>query len=313
MQKWQRIPVRTRFGRQRVIHVHDKERTGQNRGKPILSAIMPLFKMLDHYERSELQASVVNAMIAAFVETPLDGESISELFGGSAEDYIEARNEWQVKLQGGAVIPVFPGDKVAPFTPSRPNSAYGTFVENVLRHIGTGLNLPFELLMKDFSKTNYSSARAALMEAWRFFMGRRQWLSTYWARPVYELWLEEAINKDLIEAPGFYDNKALWTRCKWIGPGRGWIDPVKEAQASKIRMEIGLSTLEDECAIQGLDWEEVLEQRAREQTKMQELGLPLQCADPSITNQVSETENENLEQSNGRTMGDNRRRITDDT
>ena len=118
MQKWQRIPVRTRFGRQRVIHVHDKERTGQNRGKPILSAIMPLFKMLDHYERSELQASVVNAMIAAFVETPLDGESISELFGGSAEDYIEARNEWQVKLQGGAVIPVFPGDKVAPFTPS---------------------------------------------------------------------------------------------------------------------------------------------------------------------------------------------------
>ena len=118
-QQWERIPARTRFGRLRVIHVHDKERTGQNRGKPILTAIMPLFKMLDHYERSELQAAVVNAMIAAFVETPLDGESISELFGGSVEDYIAARNEWQVKLQGGAVIPVFPGDKVAPFTPSR--------------------------------------------------------------------------------------------------------------------------------------------------------------------------------------------------
>ena len=313
MDKWQRVSVRTRFGRQRVIHVHDKERTGQNRGKPILSAIMPLFKMLDHYERSELQASVVNAMIAAFIETPLDGESISELFGGSSEDYMAARNEWQVKLQGGAVIPVFPGDKVAPFTPSRPNAAYGTFVENILRHIGTGLNLPFELLMKDFSKTNYSSARAALMEAWRFFMGRRQWLATYWARPVYELWLEEAINKDLIEAPGFYDNKALWTRCKWIGPGRGWIDPVKEAQASKIRMEIGLSTLEDECAIQGLDWEEVLEQRAREQTKMQELGLPLPCIEPSTNdNNSSETDNENMEQSNGRTLGNNRGRTADD-
>jgi hypothetical protein len=76
------------------------------------------------------------------------------------------------------------------------------------------------------------------------------------------------INKGMIEAPGFYQNKALWCRCKWIGPGRGWIDPVKEAKASKIRLEIGLSTLEDECATQGLDWEEVLEQRAREQTKM---------------------------------------------
>jgi capsid protein len=38
-------------------------------------------------------------------------------------------------------------------------------------------------------------------------------------------------------------------------------------------MENGLSTLEEECASQGLDWEEVLEQRAREQAKMKELGL----------------------------------------
>ena len=38
-------------------------------------------------------------------------------------------------------------------------------------------------------------------------------------------------------------------------------------------MEIGLSTLEAECAGQGLDWEEVLEQRAREKAKLAELGL----------------------------------------
>jgi lambda family phage portal protein len=272
-QEWQRIPARTPFGRRQVLHIHEKERTGQSRGKPILTAIMPMFKMLDHYERSELQAAVVNAMIAAFVETPLDAESFGSLFGGSLEDYLAARNEWRIKLEGGSIIPVFPGDKVAPFTPSRPNSGYGAFVENILRHIGTGLNLPFELLMKDFSKTNYSSARAALLEAWRFFMGRRQWLGTYWAKPVYELWLEEAVNAGKIEASDFYQNRMAWTRCKWIGPGRGWVDPVKEAQASQIRMEAGLSTLEDECAQQGLDWEEVLEQRAREKSRMEELGL----------------------------------------
>ena len=271
-QDWQRIPVATKFGRQRVLHIHDCERTGQTRGKPLLTSVMPLFKMLDHYERSELQASVVNAMIAAFVETPLDSDDIEQMFG-STDNYLSARNQWKIKLQGGAIIPTFPGDKVSAFTPSRPNSGYGKFVENVLRHIGTGLNIPFELLMKDFSKTNYSSARAALLEAWRFFMGRRQWLATYWARPVYSLWLEEAIGKNLIEAHNFYQNKMAWTRSKWIGPGRGWVDPVKEAQASKIRMENNLSTLEEECASQGLDWEEVLEQRAREQSKMQQLNL----------------------------------------
>lgn len=58
----------------------------------------------------------------------------------------------------------------------------------------------------------------------------------------------------------------------WL-PGHGWVDPVKEAQACQIRMDIGLSTLEAECAGQGLDWEEVLEQRAREKAKLAELGL----------------------------------------
>lgn len=273
--KWLRVPAFTPFGRRRVIHVRDIDRIGQTRGKPVLSSIMPMFKMLDHYERSELQAAIVNAMIAAFIETPMDAENLNELFGGSGEDYLTAKKDWKVKLEGGSIIPIFPGDKIAPFTPSRPNSAYGSFIENVLRHIGTGLNIPYELLLKDFSKTNYSSARSALLEAWRYFNGRRQWLSTYWATPVYELWLEEAVNKGLVEAPDFYENKYAYTRCKWIGPGRGWVDPVKEAQACQIRMDIGLSTLEAECAGQGLDWEEVLEQRAREKNKLAALGLTI--------------------------------------
>jgi lambda family phage portal protein len=255
-----------------------------------------MFKMLDHYERSELQAAVVNAMIAAFVETPMDGESIAEVFGGSGDDYLTARNEWDIKLQGGSIIPMFPGDKVAPFTPGRPNSGYGQFVENILRHIGAGLNIPFELLMKDFSKTNYSSARAALLEAWRYFSAKRQWLSNYWAKPVYELWLEEAINKGIIEAPDFYEKFHAWTKSKWIGPGRGWVDPVKEAKAAHLRMQIGLSTLEDECAAQGLDWEEVLEQLAREKAKITELGLSINDVN-SILNTVTDKEEKEEEQS----------------
>jgi lambda family phage portal protein len=292
--EWERIPARTDFGRLRMLHIHDKERTGQHRGKPILTSIMPMFKMLDHYERSELQAAVVNAMIAAFIETPLDGEAIGEMFGGSVNDYLAARNEWDIRLQGGSIIPVFPGDKVSPFTPSRPNSGYGQFVENVLRHIGAGLNIPFELLMKDFSKTNYSSARAALLEAWRYFNARRQWMATSWAKPVYELWLEEAINRGFIEAPDFYERRSAWTRCKWIGPGRGWVDPVKEAKAAQLRMQIGLSTLEDECASQGLDWEEVLEQLAREKAKILELGLTINDVN-SILNTKEEMDDEDLE------------------
>jgi len=101
----------------------------------------------------------------------------------------------------------------------------------------------------------------------------------------------------LVDAPDFYENKYAYTRCKWIGPGRGWVDPVKEAQACQIRMEIGLSTLENECASQGLDWEEVLEQRAREKAKLVELGL------------ILGENNETIKQDR---MGNNARDVADD-
>jgi len=52
----------------------------------------------------------------------------------------------------------------------------------------------------------------------------------------------------LVIAPNFYQNRVSWTRSKWIDPGHGWIDPAKEAEASRIRMKNGLSTLDEEYA-----------------------------------------------------------------
>jgi capsid protein len=61
-----------------------------------------------------------------------------------------------------------------------------------------------------------------------------------------------------------------------MGPGRGWIDPVKEKQGSILGMDAGLSTLEDECAENaGADWRENVAQRAIEVARFKELGLPL--------------------------------------
>jgi len=142
--------------------------------------------------------------------------------------------------------------------------------------------------MKDFSKTNYSSARAALLEAWRYFLGRRAWLVRYWINPIYELWMEEAVNNGAIDAPDYYGNRYAYLRARWIFAGRGWVDPVKEAEAAGTRMNYGLSTLEAECAEQGLDYEEVMEQRAYERKKMTEMGLDTEMiADRSMTQQAN--------------------------
>jgi capsid protein len=87
--------------------------------------------------------------------------------------------------------------------------------------------------------------------------------------------MEEAYLRGLFDVPRFYELKSEYCRCQWIGGGWGWVDPTKEVEASKMAIDYGLSTMAEEVAGQGRDWEEVLEQRAREQEKIAELGVAI--------------------------------------
>lgn len=284
-QEYERVPAFTTWGRRRVVHLHDKERTGQSRGKPVVASVMREFHMSGKYASNELQASLANSLVAAFLESDLDQQSAAELFGQ------DPRGAWGAsvaqtknirKLEGAAVIPLPAGARLSSFTPGRPNQAFEAFMLASLRNIAAGMNMPYELLLKDFSKTNYSSARAALLEAWRYFNGRRRWLTDYWLREIYTLWLEEAVNAGQVEAPDFYANKYAYVRARFIFGGRGWVDPVKDATASKIRRDNKVSTLEQECAEQGLDYEEVLDQLALEQQMMTARGLAVEGTPVSV-------------------------------
>lgn len=270
---WETIPATTDWGRPRVLHLFSKDRTDQTRGKPILSPVIEQFRMLDSYQRTELQSAIVNALVAGVIETPMDAAGIAEMVGGDPAAYIAAKNEYRVRLEGGTMIPLWPGDKLTPYTPDRPAATYAPYTESIIRQIGDAVGLPYELIAKDFSKVTYASARASLSEAQRFFDNRRKWMADYWASPCYSLWLEEAVNLGQVEAPGFYDNKAYYCRAQWIGPGRNQIDPVKEGQATQLRLANRTSTLELECAEAGLDWAEVLDQQALEQARLKQLDL----------------------------------------
>lgn len=275
-QEYEYVPSYTQWGRRRVIHLNDRERTGQSRGRPIVSAVMKELHMAGRYASNELSASLTNSLIAAFLESDMDPSEVREVFGtdiAGAWQGFASKNRNIRQTEGAAILPLPPGAKLNSFAPNRPNQAFEAFMLASLRNIAAGMNMPYELLVKDFSRTSYSSVRAALLEAWRYFNGRRRWLSDYWLREVYALWLEEAVNAGVIEAPDFYAKKYAYCRCRFIFGGRGWVDPVKEAQAAAMRIAMRVSTLEQECAEQGLDWEEVLDQQKVEQDRRDELQL----------------------------------------
>lgn len=279
--EWERIPALQSWGRIRVIHLYEQEDIGQSRGISAMTGVLRQFKMLDKYHLEELRVAVLNSMIFAALETPLDQDGIASLFGETPEasiaNYYQMVNETQVNMRGGAIVGMPPGTTMKPFVPTRPNSALDSFSTVMLRHIAAGLNMPYELLVKDFSKTNYSSARAALLEAWRYFNSMRQLLIDHWIRPIYDLWFEEAVNRNRIpdiEPADYYKAQVSWTRAKWLFAPRGWVDPVKEAKGVQIRKDAGITTLEDIAGEQGLDWTDMLEQQKRENDLADELGVP---------------------------------------
>jgi len=265
------IAARDSKGRPKVLHVFPAKRPGQLRGVPWFAPVMTYFKDLADTVEAEVVAARVSACLAVFVtiEDPSYGA-----YGRSDDTETSTSNRLQT-LEPGMVDYLKPGESINQVDPKRPGDTFAPFVEMVLRMIGVSLNLPYELLVKDFSKTNYSSARAALLEGRRMFMTWRGWLARKFCQPIWELVLEEAFLRGHFDAPDFYRYRAEYCRATWLGGGWGWVDPVKEVDAARKAIDYGLSTLADEAAAQGKDWEEVLKQRKREEDKIGELGLQL--------------------------------------
>ncbi|MCP4352299.1 MAG: phage portal protein [Desulfobacterales bacterium] len=280
--EWKRIPKQTPHGRLRVIHYFESDEGEQTRGRSILSPIIEKLKMEDMYSRTEMQAALLNAILAAYIESPFDHDMLDDAFdNGGIGKYQEMRSEFHedrnLKLNGVTIPSFFPGENLRFESASRPNTAFPEFERAVLRNVAAGIGQSYEQLAQDWSQTNYSSARAALLESWKFLLSRRNKFADGFATQFFATWLEEAIDNGTVKlpkgSPKFWDAFGAWTKCRWIGPGRGWVDPVKEAKASAMRLEGGLSTLQDEAAEQGRDWEEMLEQRVSEQKRYEDLGL----------------------------------------
>lgn len=282
-QRWERVERETWWGRPQVIHFFDKDRAGQTRGVSRLTPVVEALYMDHKLGRVELQAAVLNAIMAAFIESPLDPEMIADgLSTPEITGYQKMRkalhDERKPMLGGVQISMLAPGEKFTMTQSARPNAAFEPFEAAVLRKVASGMGISYEQLSQDWSKTNYSSARAALVEVWRGFTSRRDEFSQSFCTPYFMAWFEESVDQGWIvlpkNAPPFDEMRAAWCKCKWIGPPRGWVDPTKEAEAAGMRISFGLSTLEQEAAEQGGDWREIADQVTRERKYYAERGTP---------------------------------------
>jgi lambda family phage portal protein len=274
--KWERVKAfGDKTGRRNILHVMDSERIGQSRGVPVLAPIIEAAKQLGRYTEAELVAAVVAGMFTVFLATenpnaPPGEDSIP------FDDQIDAEDETTVELGNGSVVTLGPNEKAQIANPGRPYSGFEMFANAICRQMGAALELPYEILVKQFT-ASYSASRASLLEAWKMFKARRSWFVKDFCQPIYEEVITEAVAKGRLCAPGFWlapETRKAWLRAEWYGPTQGQIDPLKEVNASKIRVEQGFSTRARETAeLTGGDFESNVRQLAHEENLMRGAGI----------------------------------------
>lgn len=290
------------WGRQQVIHILNEKRPEQSRAVGDIVAGLRELAITRKFRDVTLQNAVVNATYAASIESELPSEVVYAQMGAGATstavtdyatDFLSAVNEYvnsskNMQIDGVKVPHLFPGTKLNLLPAGTPGGVGQDFETSLLRYIAAALKVSYEELSRDYSKTNYSSARAAMNQTWRSMQAEKKMVADRFANTVYRLWLEEAINADQIESfrareagllygPSGHQNLLFdaLTRADWIGASRGQIDELKETQAAVLRIKYGLSTHEDELARLGKDWRKVYRQLQRERIEREGRGIEL--------------------------------------
>lgn len=223
---------------------------------------------------AEITAAVISAMFTVFVKSqnPSDGRPFGEMI--PAEELIDNADQSSIELGPGAIIDLNPGEEVQFADPKHPNTGYDDFTNATIRLIGAGLEIPPEVMMKQFT-TSYSAARGALNEFWRTCSMQRDWFTDDFCQPVYEEWFAEAVARGRIHALGFFTDpvrRKAYTACAWNGPARTNLNPVQEVDAAIKRVDAGFSTAQEETAqMTGGDYNRNIKLRMTEAKRKREV------------------------------------------
>ncbi len=290
---WDTIEAAKPWGRKQMIFIRESLQIDQTRGLSEMVAALAHIRMTKKFSEVTLQNAVINASYAAAIESELPSPEIISAMGGGPEGLQKALGTYMGMLQAylagseniaidGAKVPqFFPGTKMKLTPMGTPGGIGSDFQASLIRHVAVALGVSPADLSRDFARVNYSGLKGELAIAERDTLVHKKGWADKWANSVYRLWFEEEMaNGNLPLPPGrnrtdFYRPlmKDAYTRCTWIGAGRGQIDEPKETAAALARIDGGLSTYEKEAARLGEDYREIIAQRAKEERQIKKAGI----------------------------------------
>lgn len=244
-----------------VIHYFDPTRPGQIRGLPELTPALELFAVMRRYTLATAMSAENAANLAGVIENEMIGDE------GFETEPLET-----IEIPRASWLNLLPGQKISQLRSEQPVTQYPDFIGQTLREVARVLQIPYGIAAGDFSQSNYSSARADRQGFDKSIEIQRSWIESEILNRVFAAWFDLAVLTEGV-LPESVRTLNPGIRLEWFWSGFGHVDPLKEANAAKVRIESRVSSMSREYARQGLDWETEFEQIARERRRMSELGI----------------------------------------
>jgi lambda family phage portal protein len=207
------VRPRIRVPAAQVNHLFRTDRPGQTRGIPWFSSALTRLRHMSGYEEAEVIAARASACQMGFITTP-----DPEFEGEGVED-----GERVQSFEPGKITTLSPGESFESFSPNRPSGLLDPFMRYMLRGVAAGVGVSYETLSKDYSQSNYSSSRLALLDDRDTWRQLQSWMIEVFHQRVFEAWLEMAVLSGALNLPGFETTPERYQDVRWIA--HGWSRP----------------------------------------------------------------------------------------
>lgn len=226
------------------------------RGEPIFSQTFPLFEHFDGYVEAVVTASRAAACQALLITKTNPGQLVNGL--GTTTNSAGSQQK-KLTLEPMMVHALREGEDVKGFNPTFPTANFSPFMDSLARLMGLKLGLTLEQVMLNFSQTNYSSSRAARLQADRTASDERYRFECRVLRRHHRYWISKMVLFGKLPSPP----DDFWAH-EWEWDARPWVDPEKELKAALIELDMGLTTLAILAKERGREFAELVKQRGEE-------------------------------------------------
>lgn len=253
--RYERVPAEDMF------HLRVVNRWPQTRGEPWMHTALRKIDDMNEATAGELAAVRASSYYFGTIKTP---EGTNPLVTATESD-----GKQQMDIEPLTIQELNPGEEFDFHAPNRPNANLDAFMRHMLREMAAGFGVSYESISRDYSQSNYSSSRLALLEDRDTWKVVQLWWIRNFRQPLHEVFLRQAVLAGAIPGiqVGEYASDMRKFEAVHFKPrGWSWIDPTKEVNAYKEAIKAGLTTLTDVIAqtADGRDIEDVIATRKRE-------------------------------------------------